>query len=155
MRPDTSPAVRAIGAVGRPYRARDGMRKTFLFYIAVVVLLASCAHGSPAEKRGARSMFYAHPLKEVVAAAKTVLLEQDYEITEINMTENFIRAIKGAKIPGKPITVVLVFRPEGESTWVDIHKDVPPQFIPGSTAGYRMDVDELFRYIELELDRNY
>lgn len=131
------------------------MRKAFLFFIATAVLLASCAHDRPAEKRGVRSMYYAHPVKEVIAAAKTVLVEQEYEITEVNMTENFVRAIKGATIPGKPITVILTFRPEGESTWVDLHKDVPPQFIPGSTAGYRMDVDELFRYIELELDRNY
>ena len=130
------------------------MRKTLLFFIAVLVVLSSCAHG-PAAKRGVRSMYYAHPPKEVLAATKTVLIEQDYEITEINMAENFIRAIKGATIPGKPISVILTFREEGGNTWVDMNKSVPPQFIPGSTAGYRMDVDELFRYIELELDRNY
>jgi hypothetical protein len=130
------------------------MKKTLLLFMAGALALFSCAHG-PAESRGTRSMFYSHPLDEVLAASKTVLTEQNYEIIEINMTEHFIKAVKGARLPGKPITVTLTFREEGKSTWVDLDKDVPPQFIPGSTAGYRMDVDELFRYIELELDRNY
>ena len=71
------------------------MRKTLLFFIAAIMVLSSCAHG-PAGKRGVRSMYYAHPPEEVLAATKTVLIEQEYEITEINMAENFIRAIKGA-----------------------------------------------------------
>jgi len=127
---------------------------TLLLFIAGLIVLASCIHG-PAEKRGMSTMFYAYPLKDVVAASKTVLFEQNYEITEINVTEKFIKAIKGTRIPGQRITVILNFREEGNSTWVELDKDVPPQFIPGSTDGYRMDVDDLFRYIELELDRNY
>ncbi len=131
------------------------MKKTLMLFILFAAALLSCAHGGP-EKRGMATMLYAHPLEDVISASKTVLAEQEFEIIEINRTDNYIKAIKGARIPGKPITVILNFRTEGESTtWIEMEKDVPPQFIPGSTAGYRMDVNDLFRYIELELDRNY
>jgi hypothetical protein len=130
------------------------MRKTLLLFIVVLVVLSSCIHG-PAEKRGIATMFYAYPLKDVFAASRTVLTEQGFEVNEVNTVENFMKAVKGTRIPGNPLKVILTFREEGESTWVELDKDVPAQFIPGSTAGYRMDVDDLFRYIELELDRNY
>jgi hypothetical protein len=131
------------------------MKKTLMLFILCAVALFSCAHGGP-EKRGIGTMLYAYPLEDVISASKTVLTEREFEIVEINMTDNYIKAIKGARIPGKPITVILNFRTEGDNTtWIEMEKDVPPQFIPGSTAGYRMDITDLFRYIESELDRNY
>lgn len=130
------------------------MRKTLLLLVAGVMVLCSCAHGR-VEKSGARTMYYAYHLEDVIAASKVVLKEQDYEIVEVNMTEKFIKAVKGALIPGMPITVQLSFRPEGENTWLEVTKRVPPQVVPGSTARHRMDIDDLFRHIELELDRNF
>ena len=82
-------------------------------------------------------------------------MEQEYEISEVNKIENTIKAKKGTRIPGMPIVVTLSFRSEGDSTWLEIKKIVPPQLRPGSMAGYRMDVDDLFRHIDSELDRNY
>ncbi len=130
------------------------MKKTLWLFVLGAAVLFSCVHG-PAEKRGIPSMFYAYPLDDVFSASKTVLADYEYEITEINKTENFIKAIKGTRIPGLRISITLTFRREGNSTWLEIDKDVPPQLMPGSMAGYRMDVDDLFRYIESELDRNY
>ncbi len=130
------------------------MKKTLWLFVLCAMALISCSHGT-AEKRGLPTMFYAYPLDEVFSAAKTALTDQEYEITEINKAENLIKARKGTRMPGMPVTVTLSFRSEGNDTWLEIDKQVPPQIIPGSMAGYRMDVDDLFRYIESELDRNY
>ncbi len=130
------------------------MKKTLCLFILCALALFSCIHGT-GEKRGTPAMFYAYPLDDVFSASRTVLEEQEYEISEVNKIENLIKAKKGTRIPGMPITVTLTFRREGNSTWLEINKDVPPQLRPGSLAGYRMDVDDLFRYIDSELDRNY
>jgi hypothetical protein len=131
------------------------MKKKLWLPILCAVALFSCIHGT-SEKRGIATMFYAHSLDDVFSASKTVLKDHDYEITEINKVEDFIKAKKGTRLPGMPITVTLSFQKEGDnSTWIEIEKYIPPQPIPGSMAGYRMDVDDLFRYIESELDRNY
>jgi hypothetical protein len=130
------------------------MKRTIPALVTLLILLGACAHG-PAEKRGTATMFYSYPLEDVISASKAVLAEQEYRITEINRTENFIKAVKGARLPGRPITVIFNFRSEGKGTWLEIEKRVPPQFIPGSTAGYRMDIDDLFMYVESELNRNY
>jgi hypothetical protein len=130
------------------------MKKTIPVFVMFLILLGACAHGS-AEKRGVATMFYSNPLEDVFSASKTVLTEQEFTIIEINRTENFIKAAKAARVPGMRINVTFKFRTEGNGTWIEIDKKVPPQFIPGSTAGYRMDLSDLFRYVDLELERNY
>jgi hypothetical protein len=130
------------------------MKKTLWLSILCALALFSCIH-TTTEKRGLATMFYAYPLEDVFSAAKTALTDQEYDITEINKADNLIKAKKGTRMPGMPVTVTLTFRSEGHNTWLEIDKEVPPQLMPGSTAGYRMDVDDLFRFIESELDRNY
>jgi hypothetical protein len=130
------------------------MKRTIPALVTLLILLGACAHG-PAEKRGTAMMFYSYPLEDVISASKAVLAEQEYRITEINRTENYIKAVKGARMPGIPITITFKFRAEGSGTWLELYKQVPPQLIPGSTAGYRMDVDDLLMYVESELNRNY
>jgi len=128
------------------------MKKTMPVFVLCLMLLAACAHGP---KRGAAIMFYSYPLESVFSASKTVLTEQEFQIEEINRAEKFIRAVKSARVPGLRINVTFKFRTEGNGTWLEIVKKVPPQFIPGSTAGYRMDLTDLFRYVDSELERNY
>jgi hypothetical protein len=84
-----------------------------------------------------------------------VLKEEEYDIIETNRHDNLIKARKATGIPGMRLTVTFTFREEGSGTWLEIIKDVPMQLVPGSTDSYRMDVNELFRLVELELDRNY
>ncbi len=131
------------------------MKKTLPILALVLVLLGGCASFGSKEKRGIATMFYAYPLEDVLSASRTVLIEQEFEIGEINRTENFIKASRAARVPGKRIIVIFNFRAEGNGTWLEVIKKVPPQFIPGATAGYRMDISDLFRYVDSELERNY
>ena len=130
------------------------MRKVFPAILFFSVILLSCAHPRT-EGRNAREMYYAYPLDAVFAASQAVLKEQEFDVTELNRADKLIKAIKAATIPGMRLTVTFTFRDEGSGTWLTIEKKVPPQFVPGSTAGYRMDLDDLFHYVEMELDRNY
>ncbi len=100
-------------------------------------------------------MYYSYPFKDVFAATQTVLKEQGYDTIEINPSEKMIKALRGSDIPGLSSSVTFSFREEGTGTWVNIIRKVPPQFVPGSTDHYRMDIDELYHYVEMELDRNY
>ncbi len=121
------------------------MKKTLPVFVLCLMFLVACASFGSVEKRGIATMFYAYPLEDVLSASKTVLIEHEFEIGEINRTENFIEASRAARVPGMRIIVIFNFRAEGNGTWLEIVKKVPPQFIPGSTAGYRMDISDLFR----------
>jgi hypothetical protein len=128
--------------------------KRALGILFLSVMLLSCAHGRT-ETHNARTMYYGNTLDAVFAASEAVLAEQGYDIIESNRHDRLIKAIRATKIPGARVTVILTLREEGSGTWLEIEKKVPPQFVPGSTAGYRMDIDDLFHLIEMELDRNW
>jgi hypothetical protein len=130
------------------------MKRTLYLFPVLAVLTIGCIHGGSFRGGDERTMYYAYPVKDVFAAAQVVLKEQDYRLVEINPTEKVIKAVKDSTILG-PISVLLTFREEGSGTWIDLSKKVPPKFIPGSTANSRMDVDDLFRYVDMELERNH
>ncbi len=132
------------------------MKKALPVFFLCLIFLGACAHGhGSAGTHIMATMYYAYPLDSLFSASKTVLMEQGFDITEINRAGKLIKAKKSGQLPLKRIIVTFTFREEGNGTWLEIDKDVPPQFIPGSTAGYRMDLDDLFRYVDSELERNY
>ena len=100
-------------------------------------------------------MFYEYAIDDVKKASLKVLEEQEWKITMIDDDKNHIFAKKEAGIPGFKSHVELSLSQEGNGTWIEIERYVPPKFTPGSTFKSRFSINDLFYDISVELERYY
>jgi len=133
------------------------MRIIFPFLIVLALLATSCQYApfSYSEDRTRRDrMFYAHELAEVREAALTVLEDDDWKVKETK-DSNHITASTRSQIIGVRIALDVYFREEGDNCWMEISKHVPMQITPGTRNEIIMMITDIFRKVEVELDRNY
>lgn len=132
-------------------------RLYFGLTIFTILFLSSCAVNSLIDTEGeeGRKMYYEYSKDKVWDASVTVLKEQKWTVTEMNRSEDLVKARTSSKIAGAKIRLQFIFKSEGSGTWLEIKKKIPPQFTPGTTNKYKFDLNDLFHDINIELDRNY
>lgn len=120
-----------------------------------IIFLLSCAHNSPLsiDWDDGRKMYFEYSKDKVIDASITVLKEHNWTVTEINKTENFIKVKKSSRLARSKIRLQLIYKAEGSGTWLEIKKKIPPQYLPGNTNKYKMEINDLFHHINIELDR--
>jgi hypothetical protein len=133
------------------------MKKHFYgLSLFIILFLSSCAVNSLIDTDGkeGRKMYYEYSKDKVWDAAVMVLKDQEWTVTEMNRSENLVKAKTSSKIAGAKIRLQLIFKSEGSGTWLEIKKKIPPQFTPGSTNKYKFDINDLFHEINIQLDRD-
>jgi len=133
------------------------MKKVVPFLIVLALFVSSCRYApfSYSEDRTRRDrMYYAHELADVREAAITVLNDNDWKVKE---TDDFtmLTASTRSQIIGFRIAIEVYFKEEGDNCWMEISKHVPMQITPGTRNEIIMMITDIFRMVELELDRNY
>jgi len=120
-----------------------------------ILFLLSCAHATPLdiERDEGRKMYYEYSKEKVMDASLTILKEHKWAITEINKSEFFVKAKRSSRLARTKIRLQLIYKTEGSGTWLEIKKNIPPQFLPGGTSKYKMEINSLFHDINIEIDR--
>ena len=133
------------------------MKKSIPFLIVLALFISSCQYApfSYSEDRTRRdTMFYAHELSDVREAAITVLEDNDWRVRETKDVK-YITATTRSQIIGARVALDIYFRDEGDNCWMEISKHVPLQITPGTRNEIIMMITDIFRKVEVELDRNY
>jgi len=136
-------------------RSISSIRSICAVFFSIIFLL-SCAHNSPLsiDWDDGRKMYFEYSKDKVIDASITVLNEHNWTITEVNKTESFVKVKKSSRLARAKIRLQLNCKTEGSGTWLEIKKKIPPQYLPGNTNKYKMEINSLFHDINIELDRS-